>query len=569
MNRALPEPRDVFLRSLLDVRLKQWALGVLLVFACARTLKAQHSARDGEQPQSQRPLSAAHLADPASVRARLGLLPEYETVRRVESVKVAVLDYGFDGARSGRPYLPRSAEVVEHYDPDFVRRYGLGDPDYRKELEPLNRHGRVMAQIVWAVTGSHPRGPKFYLLNANGPTLLRRAVRFAIERKVDIILFSGTFEGGGNGDGRGPIDRIVGDALAAGILWVNAAGNQGRFVYHAPVRVLRDGYLRLRNTGDIASVRFRNRLDENAITITLTWNDYREEEDAGTDKDLDLFVEDWAGRPVGSSTKTQASGDQPAGPEESRNPRERVVLSDLAAGPEIASDPEYTYRIRVRAKRGAFTANDRIRIHLSARRDLYIPPGKDAPEPAVEFIDAQGDEEIYPPADHPLVLTVGDADPTSSLGPTADRRVKPDTLLENSRADFTDGEISAGSSNAAAYLAGVVTVLRAVEPGLRPSHLLRLAQQGSLLPQAGTGARGSSAAMASARGTTSGTTFPRQTSVNDPSRSRPAPSGARQIGSGSSRWTNVPSSLISHLRVWRTPTRSQLSVLVQDRNARR
>ena len=54
------------------------------------------------------------------------------------------------------------------------------------------------------VTGQSPRGPQFYLLNANGPTMLRRAVRFAIDRKVDVILFSNTFDGGGNGDGRGP-----------------------------------------------------------------------------------------------------------------------------------------------------------------------------------------------------------------------------------------------------------------------------------------------------------------------------------------------------------------------------
>src|SRR5947209_7374915 len=85
-------------------------------------------------------------------------------------------------------------------------------------LEPLarlSRHGLAMAQVVWAVTGFHPGGPKFYLLNANGPTMLRRAVRYAIEQKVDIVLFSDVFEGGGNGDGRGPINRAVADALAA------------------------------------------------------------------------------------------------------------------------------------------------------------------------------------------------------------------------------------------------------------------------------------------------------------------------------------------------------------------
>ena len=67
--------------------------------------------------------------------------------------------------------------------------------------------------------------------------MLRRAVRYAIEQRVDIILFSGSFEGGGNGDGRGPVNRIIDEATAAGILWVNAAGNYGRRVYNGPVRV--------------------------------------------------------------------------------------------------------------------------------------------------------------------------------------------------------------------------------------------------------------------------------------------------------------------------------------------
>ncbi len=423
-------------------------------------------------------LPASHLVNAAEVRKRLGLSPEYDGVAGVESLKVAVLDIGFDGVGTGRPYLPENAELIEHYDPEFVRQHGLGDPKFTKGFEPLNRHGRVMAQIVWAVTGSLPGGPKFYLLNANGPTMLRRAVRFAIDHKVDLILFSNSFEGGGNGDGRGPIDRIVADALAADILWINAAGNYGRRVYNGPVRLLPDGYLRLRTGSDVAALRFRSRVDENTVSITLTWDDYREEEDAGTDKDLDLFVEDGAGRRIGSSEKVQISGNQPAAANESRNPRERVILTNLPANTELASDPEYTYRIRVRAKRGAFTGLDRIRILATATRDSYFPLNGDTPREAFEFLDASGEGELFPPADHPLVLTVGDSDPSSSIGPTADRRVKPDVILEDSRAFLSDGEVTAGSSDAAAYVAGAVVVLKAVAPSLRPGDLLRIAQQG-------------------------------------------------------------------------------------------
>jgi hypothetical protein len=511
--------------------------------------------------------SAARLANAAQVRKRLGLAPEYENVRGVESLKVAVLDYGFAGHGSGRRYLPEGTVLVEDYDPEFVRRFKLGDPNYRKPLDPANAHGRIMAQIVWAVTGSNPSGPQFYLLNANGPTMLRRAVRYAIEQKVDLILFCAAFEGAGNGDGRGPINRIVADALAADILWINAAGNYGRCVYNGPVRVDRDGYLRFRDGADGTALRFRNRLDENTITVTLTWNDYRDQEDAGTVKDLDLYVEDRAGQRRAASEKTQVAGDKAAGPDESRNPRERAVLTDLPPTPEL-------YRIRVRAKRGDFGPDDRVRVLVTSSRESYIDPETGVVDDAVTFYDATGKGELYPPADNPLVLTVGDSSPASSAGPTADHRVKPDVILPDSRAFFTDGEVTAGSSNAAAYFAGVVTVLKAAEPGLRTRHLLRLARQDAALrttahdlPPAQAPATTPSQAMGRVAlvrpdGRTLVIPVPRGT----------APAGSASAGAGSgtaevlpSPVPKAPSSEAPSLesRIWRTPSRARLAEVVR------
>jgi subtilisin family serine protease len=455
------------------------ALAVLTALLVVGRVGWAQSAAGGPGPVNPPVRTAVpHLANPREIRERLGLTRDFGGIAGIESIKVAVLDYGFEGVGDGRPFLPAGAVVVEHYDPEFVRRNGLGDPEFRKPFEPGNRHGRIMAQLVWAVTGSYPGGPKFYLLNAGGPTMLRRAVRYAIEQKVDVILFSGSFEGGGFGDGRGPVDRIVADASAAGILWVNAAGNYGRRIYNGPVRILGDGYLRLRDGSDVASLRFRNHVDDNTVSITLTWDDYRDEEDAGTDKDLDLFVEDWAGRRVGSGEKVQVSGAKAAGPEESRNPRERVVLTGLPASPGIVADPDYCYRIRIRARRGRFTATDRIRVLVTSARETYWTPGGDAPREALDFLDASNSRELYPPADSPLVLTVGDSDPTTSIGPTLDGRVKPEVVLDDARAFFTDGEILAGSSTASAYVAGAVVLLKAAAPSLQPRHLLRLARLG-------------------------------------------------------------------------------------------
>jgi hypothetical protein len=444
----------------------------LILLLTITTLPGLKNRPAGKQNPPATNLSVSRLAGASEARTRLGLTPEFDQVSGIEKLKIAVLDYGFDGVDGVRPYLPSSTVVVEHYDPQFIRRFKLGDPTYRNPCLPGNQHGRAMAQIVWAMTGSHPAGPKFYLLNANGPTMLRRAVRYAIESKVDIILFSDVFEGGGNGDGRGPIDQIVADATGAGIIWINAAGNYGKHVFSGPVQIDPDGWLRFRPGDGGTSLRFRNRVDENTITITLIWNDYRDEEDAGTDKDLDLYAEDWSGKQIGVGAKTQISGNRKAGQEETRNPRERIALTDLPA------NPDFNYRIRIKARKNLFSPQDRIRVLVTASKETYINPQSNLPEDAVRFWDASSKEEIFPPADHPSVVTVADTSEASSRGPTLDGRLKPDVLIEDSRAYFTDGEMSAGASNAAAYFAGIVAVLKATEPGLNRRHLIYLAQEG-------------------------------------------------------------------------------------------
>ena len=184
-----------------------------------------------------------------ALRRQLGLLPGYSNLGGLRSVKVAVLDYGFDGVGSGRPYLPPDTVVVEHYDPDFVRPLRSGRSRLSEAFGSWQQPCRTMAQLVWAMQGSSPPGPHFYLLNANGPTLFRRAVRYAIEQKVDIILFAGNFEGAGNYDGHGSINAIVDQAIALGIIWINAAGNAGGSVDNGPIRLGSEGYVQLGKDG--------------------------------------------------------------------------------------------------------------------------------------------------------------------------------------------------------------------------------------------------------------------------------------------------------------------------------
>jgi hypothetical protein len=421
---------------------------------------------------AQQPQGVARLANLDLVQQKLGITNEFRNLANVDRLKIAVLDYGFDGLDGKRPYLPSSAVVVEHYDRDFIVKHKLGDPEYSKPFTPGNTHGRAMAQIVWGVTGHRPSGPQFYLLNANGPTLFRRAVKYAIEQRVDIILFSGVFEGAGNGDGRGFLNKVVNEALSAGIIWINAAGNYGRRTYEGPVHLTTSGELRFPGRPDSTVLRFRNRLDENSITLTLTWNDYRDVEDAGTSKDLDMEVINDKGVVVGSSSLKQITG-RTAGQGETRNPRERIQLNDLPAG---------DYRIRIRTTTPLlWTSEDRLRLLLVATRDEAADPKTGEPLEGVPFLDQNGKGEIYPPADNPLVIAVGDTTLASSTGATADHRRKPDVIIDDARATFTNGLSTTGASNAAAYFAGIVCLLKAYEPRLTTNDVLAFAHPRSAL----------------------------------------------------------------------------------------
>jgi hypothetical protein len=408
------------------------------------------------------PGSVAQLANATELREKLGVPLVVGHESRLAELRVAVLDFGFAGIDPQRPCLPATAELVEHYDAEWVKRNELGDPTFRKGFEPGNPHGRLMAQTIWAVTGSKAEGPKFYLLNANGPTLFRRAIRYAVEQKVNVILFSGHFEGGGNGDGKGSLNAAVDEAIQAGILWANAAGNHHGRVYAGPIRSNDHGDVRF---GASTALFLTNRLDENTLTITLTWNDYRDAEDAGTTKDLDLFLDDANGTAIASSQLTQIAGDKPAGANETRNPRERLTIPDLARG---------TYRLRVVDRSRNFRDADRLRILISpSRSDPFPHPDTNKLTNPIALTDATNAEELYPPADHPRVITVGERGDESAMGPTTDRRLKPDVILPAVPAKWSNGEITGGTSYAAAYFAGIAVQQLAGDRGTTANDWMR------------------------------------------------------------------------------------------------
>ncbi|MBL7664509.1 MAG: S8 family serine peptidase [Bacteriovoracaceae bacterium] len=352
------------------------------------------------------------IVNPSELKKRLGNI---SASRNLSNIKVAVLDNGFAGFVAGSGMLPDSAEYIEG----------------PLKTQSNSSHGLGMAQILWAVTGKTATGPKIYLVNTNGFTNFKAAVDFVVKEEVDIVLYSQVWMFGSNFDGKGFINEVVNRATEAGIIWINAAGNLGAHVY----------------TGSIGEKKkvfsFNNRLDENNFTVTLTWNDFAESEFECSAKDMDLEILNAKDEVVASSTfvqKGEAPDTKNQNDKRSCYARESVSLKLLERG---------VYRARITRKSEGFLPSDTFRIVISDEK----------PE-SIIFTDARVGQEIMPPADNAQVITIGDQSKLSAVGPTQDKRMKPDFVVMNSKVQFTNGNETSGSSNAAALVAGAVAVMK-------------------------------------------------------------------------------------------------------------
>ncbi len=371
---------------------------------------------------------------PEKLRENLGL-QAYLPSGKIKDIKVAILDNGFDGFQKDKGMLPATAELTQ-----------------LTSIPPAQTaHGLSMAQIIWSITGKLSDGPKFYLVNTNGFSNLKAAVDFVIQQKIDIVLYSQTWSFGSNFDGTGFINALVTKAVQSGVVWINAAGNNGGMVYNGWINKQQDpsGQFLLFNGKDY--LKFENKLDENNVTVTLSWTDFKESELYNTPKDLDLYIYNEKGILVGSSELIQkGEAPKPGEPSQlSSHAREVANLSGLDRG---------NYQIKIKIKSKNFENQDRFRVLLKADKEI-------------DFTDKTSGSEIMPPADNPNAFAIGATDNPTAVGPTFDGRVKPDVWIANSHVAFTNGEEVQGTSSAAALLVGVLAVLKSEAPTLNNEGL--------------------------------------------------------------------------------------------------
>lgn len=418
---------------------KAWICAGLLIIT-----SAGHAADEAAKPSEEAAKPSEEATQPAEKAfivpgiTNLDRIAKDLKVSRFKSktfgtrVKIAVLDNGFNGFESAKgKSLPESTV------------YHKGPESEADKIKTPSFHGLLMAQILVGVI--EKSGAKLdyelHLFNTYGYTKFAGAVKTIIEEKFDLVLYSQVWEFGGNGDGKGYINTLVNQALDAGIIWINAAGNFGRLMRIAPVDGKVDGqdeWVLFNNakgkTSDFAELECSGKKGDTCnLRLVAAWNDFKDQEGIGTDKDLDLILLDKKGKSIGSSERVQKlTKSDVTMPNDSLYPRE-LIETTIAPG---------SYKIKIKVKSKNFSASqDKVRLTVSGI--------------GVFMKEVTEGETLLPPADNPGVIVVGAADDSQSS--VSKSKAKPDVNIM-SLVKLKDGSAPFASSNAAAMMAGIAAL---------------------------------------------------------------------------------------------------------------
>lgn len=348
-------------------------------------------------------------------------------------IRIAVLDNGFEGYNSVLgTLLPQNTQ------------YHKGPVDAPSPGDP---HGTVMAEIVYRLmtdSGKYPQlTPELHLYDSRGYSNFKAAIEDCIVRKVDLILYAQVWEYGGNDDGKGFINALVDQATQAGIAWINASGDFGETTYQSMIIDAHDSWVDLPGPNDSVVIRCeRNPGGGCPLRLVLSWNDFKDNINEGTDKDLDLILTDDTLNIIQSSQLVQKLKDDHQ-PGTTLYPRE-IVMTFVKPG---------TYYARVKDRSHNFGNRDRLRLTASG-----------------EFISMPGHtlgETLLPPSDNPSVITVGASD-TRRTG-VAPQLGKPEIEVR-SRMRLQAGMSFYGTSSAAAVVTAGIGILKELDPSQLASN---------------------------------------------------------------------------------------------------
>jgi len=360
----------------------------------------------------------------SGIQSSLGFNKYYDT-KSSRPVKIAIFDKGFSGYQNE---IGRSLPAKTFYMPGPIP----APEDLKTD------HGLRMAQIVTALVTDNLQKPEvikeFYLYNVFGYSNFKAAVDDAIARQIDVISYSEVWEYGGNNDGEGFINKQATRATKAGITWVNAAGNFALTTFNAKIKTVSDDWLQLPDQNNALALR----CDENPtgkcnIKVVLSWNDFKNEVEPGTKKDLDLALTDDLLNIVQNSSLQQSNDANESRPGFSKYPRE-ILTAEIKVG---------TYYLRVKNRSKNFSSQDQLRITVDGE--------------SITMPSHSKNESVLNPGDNPAVITVGASD--SNRSSISASMGKPDVVAPSSMI-LQDGTEFRGSSNATAVVAAGIALLK-------------------------------------------------------------------------------------------------------------
>ncbi len=340
---------------------------------------------------------------------------------------IAVLDLGFGPGVAARQAAGELAPPERTESQSFDATWGFAG---RNAYGNATNHGELVAQTVF----DYAPEATYLLVNYHTPDDYLAAVEWLIARRPDMVVHSNSFLEGPF-DGTSPAAQAVDRAAAAGILWVNSAGNYARRHWEGPW-LDADANSVLDWPVPDSGVYYRPA--GQPMTFALSWI----QPPGAVRTDLDLFIERrddlgaWV--PVASSEDRQPLGPAPA---------ERIT--------GYVSPVDGYFRVRVAHISGPVPSGN-LTI-FSREIDTALLGGTTA-------------SSIPTPGDAAGSLTVGAADwrgdrlkTYSSIGPTDDGRLKPDLVAptDTSVAGPNGPRGVGGTSNAAPNAAGAAAVVLA------------------------------------------------------------------------------------------------------------
>ncbi|MFB6222166.1 MAG: S8 family serine peptidase [Haloarcula sp.] len=296
-------------------------------------------------------------------------------------------------------------------------------------LRENGTHGTATAEVIARTAPD----ATFYLARVDGVDSYQHAVRWLLGKGVDVIVAPVSFYGQ-PGDGTGPVGRTAQQATADGTVFIAPAGNLGqshwRGTYDEPT--VTDSTVVFANESRRAFVSGGTEL-----VIWLSWD----REHAAEDYTVELY------RTNGTGSQLVAFSQPYRGDEA---PNERIV-ADVRPG---------RYFVVVRGP--AEPTGARLRL-VSPTHDLQ---------------HARARESVVTPATARGVVGVGaynsrfdQLEPYSSHGPTADGRLGVDVVAPNRRYAGATPSGFVGTSAAAAYVGGAVTLMLDANGDLSPRHV--------------------------------------------------------------------------------------------------